>query len=174
MRSSRVGGWDLTKWLERLSASAKVATVLGSIPASSDTVEFEGRKMKQCWIKYNMWRKKSKKPPVITQLAIALVHPYDKLEKNDKLALYTYFLTDTGSEPTWHEEYWMTIWCRDGSSYPGNRCDRPAGRQVAWSGRAECCWRVRAAGRGSSNTARLLGGAHNSIKDYTTWKMQHE
>jgi hypothetical protein len=30
----------------------KVATVLGSIPASSDTMESERRQMKQCWIKY--------------------------------------------------------------------------------------------------------------------------
>ncbi len=28
------------------------ATVLGSIPASSDTVESEGRQMKQSWIQY--------------------------------------------------------------------------------------------------------------------------
>ncbi len=42
-------GWDLSDWLERLTANAKVATVLGSIPASSDTVESEGRQMKQCW-----------------------------------------------------------------------------------------------------------------------------
>jgi hypothetical protein len=34
--------------LERLTANAMVATVLGSIPASSDTVESEGQKMKQC------------------------------------------------------------------------------------------------------------------------------
>ncbi len=32
--------------------NAEVATVLGSIPASSDTVETEGRQMKQCWIQY--------------------------------------------------------------------------------------------------------------------------
>ncbi len=44
-----LGGWDLTEWLERLTANAEVATVLGSISASSDTVE--GRQMKQCWIK---------------------------------------------------------------------------------------------------------------------------
>jgi hypothetical protein len=47
MRSSRV--WmrsvrkrekrDLAEWLERLTANAEVATVMGSIPASSDTVE---------------------------------------------------------------------------------------------------------------------------------------
>jgi hypothetical protein len=35
-------------WLERLTANADVATVLGSTLASSDTVEFEGRQMKQC------------------------------------------------------------------------------------------------------------------------------
>ncbi len=45
-------GWDLVEWLERLTANAAVATVLGSIPASSDTVESEGRQMKQCWISY--------------------------------------------------------------------------------------------------------------------------
>ncbi len=40
-------GWE---WLERLTANAHVATVLGSIPASVGTVESEGRQMKQCWI----------------------------------------------------------------------------------------------------------------------------
>jgi hypothetical protein len=39
MRSSRE--------VECLAANAKVAKVLGSIPLSSDTVESEGRKMKQ-------------------------------------------------------------------------------------------------------------------------------
>jgi hypothetical protein len=39
---------ELTEWLERLTANAKVATDLGSIPASSDTVESEGWQMKQC------------------------------------------------------------------------------------------------------------------------------
>ncbi len=32
---------DLAEWLERLDANAKAATVLGSILASSDTVESE-------------------------------------------------------------------------------------------------------------------------------------
>ncbi len=50
MRSSRVCGWDLAEWFERLAVNANVATVLGSIPASSDKVESEG--MKQCWITY--------------------------------------------------------------------------------------------------------------------------
>ncbi len=31
-----VCGWDLAEWLERLTANAKVVTVLGSIPASSE------------------------------------------------------------------------------------------------------------------------------------------
>ncbi len=34
--------------VDELTATAKVATVLGSIPASSDSVESEGRQMKQC------------------------------------------------------------------------------------------------------------------------------
>jgi hypothetical protein len=35
---------SIAEWLERLAVNAKVATVLGgSIPASSDTVESEGR-----------------------------------------------------------------------------------------------------------------------------------
>jgi hypothetical protein len=41
-------GWDLAEWLERLTVNVVVATVLGSIPVSSDTVESEGRQMKQC------------------------------------------------------------------------------------------------------------------------------
>jgi hypothetical protein len=43
-------GWDLAEWLEHLAVNANVAKVLGSIPASSDTVESEGRQMMQCWI----------------------------------------------------------------------------------------------------------------------------
>jgi hypothetical protein len=39
---------QLVTWFQRLTANAKVETVLGSIPASSDTVESEGRQMKQC------------------------------------------------------------------------------------------------------------------------------
>ncbi len=69
MRSSQ-SGWDLTEsggdlaeWLERLTANAVVATVLGSIPTSSDTVESEGRKMKQCWISYIKKGKKYNKSP---------------------------------------------------------------------------------------------------------------
>jgi hypothetical protein len=42
MRSSVV------EWLDLLTANAKVATVLGLIPASSDRVADEGRQMKQC------------------------------------------------------------------------------------------------------------------------------
>ncbi len=36
-------GWNLAEWLGRLSTNAVVAIVLGSIPASSDTVESKGR-----------------------------------------------------------------------------------------------------------------------------------
>jgi hypothetical protein len=34
--------------VQRMTANAPVATVLGSIPASVGTVESEGRQMKQC------------------------------------------------------------------------------------------------------------------------------
>jgi hypothetical protein len=37
----------LAKWLLRLAVNAKVAAVLGSIPASTDTGKFVGRQMKQ-------------------------------------------------------------------------------------------------------------------------------
>ncbi len=59
MRSSLDCGLDLAKWLERLTANAPVATVQGSIPASVDTVDSEGRQMKQCWIQYEKKIKKS-------------------------------------------------------------------------------------------------------------------
>ncbi len=53
-------GWDIgVPWLERLAVNTKVATVLGSIPASSKTVESEGLQMKLCWITY-MKRKNQK------------------------------------------------------------------------------------------------------------------
>ncbi len=39
---------DLAEWSERLTINAVVATVLGSIPVSSDKVESEGRQMKLC------------------------------------------------------------------------------------------------------------------------------
>ncbi len=55
MRSSRVVVemiWDLDDWLEPLTASAKVALVLGSIPGFSDPLESEGRQGKQCLEKY--------------------------------------------------------------------------------------------------------------------------
>jgi hypothetical protein len=50
--------WDLAEWLERLTANAKVATVLirSHFPAF-DTVESEGRQMMQCWIKYKKIQK---------------------------------------------------------------------------------------------------------------------
>ncbi len=38
--------------VEWLAVDAKVATVLGMISASSDTVESEGRQMKQCCITF--------------------------------------------------------------------------------------------------------------------------
>jgi hypothetical protein len=44
-KGPRIG--DLAKWLGRLTASVKVATVQSSIP-SSHTVESEGWQMKQC------------------------------------------------------------------------------------------------------------------------------
>jgi hypothetical protein len=40
--------WGLNEWFEFLTTSAEAATLLGSIPASSDTVESEGRQTKQC------------------------------------------------------------------------------------------------------------------------------
>ncbi len=55
-------GWDLAEWLERLAANANFATVLGSSPASSDTVQSEGRQMKQCWITYIKKIKSQKSP----------------------------------------------------------------------------------------------------------------
>jgi hypothetical protein len=58
-----VSGWDVAEWLERLTDNAEVATVLGSIPASSDTVESEGRQRKQCWIQ-NIENVFSNNPPV--------------------------------------------------------------------------------------------------------------
>ncbi len=65
--------------LERLTANAEVATVLDSFLASSDTVESEGRQMKQCWIQYI---KNQKNPPVINkEKPIAVVSSKVQLPK---------------------------------------------------------------------------------------------
>ncbi len=56
-----VKGWDLGEWLERLTVTVKVATVLGSNPAaSSDTGKSEG------------WQNKvlSKYPPKLPSLTV--------------------------------------------------------------------------------------------------------
>ncbi len=59
------------EYLERLTASAEVETVLGSIPASSDTVESEGRQMKQ--VEESTFIKKSEKPPCKELVSTTLV-----------------------------------------------------------------------------------------------------
>ncbi len=70
MRSSRAV--DEMSRVERLAVNANVATVLGSIPASSDTVESEGRQMNQCWITY-IKRKKEKKIPFHASCPLVLI-----------------------------------------------------------------------------------------------------
>jgi hypothetical protein len=90
MKSSQVSfcRWNLAKWSERLAVDAKVATVLGSFPASSDTVESEGRQMKQCWIMYIKIKKIKKIPPLLS----FCLKKYAKegLKKLNKLAYCTY------------------------------------------------------------------------------------
>jgi hypothetical protein len=56
--------------LKLLTANAEVATVLGSMPAFSETVESEGREMKQCWIQYI--EKKPYNPPVLKMKLIII------------------------------------------------------------------------------------------------------
>jgi hypothetical protein len=65
-------GWDLAEWIERLAVNAKIATVLGSTPASSETVESEGRRMKQCWITY--MKKTTNSPFMYICTVFNLVH----------------------------------------------------------------------------------------------------
>ncbi len=50
-------------FVDEMEVNAKVATVLDSIPASSDSVKSEGRQMKQCWIMYI--KTKNLKTPLI-------------------------------------------------------------------------------------------------------------
>ncbi len=65
--------WDeiyLAEWLERLTANAVVATVLGSIPASSDTVGSEGRADEALLNIVHKKRKKFKKIPLLKNIGI--------------------------------------------------------------------------------------------------------
>jgi len=68
------------EWFELLTA--RVATVLGSIPESSDTVESEGRPMKQCRIKCI---KNFKKSAVVIFYSITVY--VDKFEKNENIGM---------------------------------------------------------------------------------------
>ncbi len=56
--------YSIAAWLERLTASDVVATVLDSIPASSDTVESEGRPDEAVLNIVHKKKKKAKKSPV--------------------------------------------------------------------------------------------------------------
>ncbi len=69
-------GWDLAERLERLVVNAKVATVLGWIPASSDTVESGGGRgqMKQFWITYIKKLKKIQKRSAFIYHGIFRLH----------------------------------------------------------------------------------------------------
>jgi hypothetical protein len=55
------GMWMSAEWLERLTANVEVANVLGSAPASPDTVESEGAAYEAV---LNKVQKKSKKIPL--------------------------------------------------------------------------------------------------------------
>ncbi len=61
-------GWDIAELFRVSDCPFEVATVPGSIPASSYTVESEGQQMKQCWIK-NIF-KNPKNPPVCLNMCI--------------------------------------------------------------------------------------------------------
>jgi hypothetical protein len=65
---------SIAKWLERLAVYAQVATVLGSIPASSDIVESEGQQMKQCLVTFI--KRKKQKNPLLSCLFVILWSSY--------------------------------------------------------------------------------------------------
>jgi hypothetical protein len=104
-------GWDLAVWLERLTANAVVATVLGSIPASSDTVKSKGRQMKQCWILYIKNPKNSpfKVFSVLTNVSSSwfiyvdpLLHCLANIKRLALLSLiHSYKPTPISSPPLW-------------------------------------------------------------------------
>ena len=74
---------------------AVVANVLGSIPASSDTVESEGRQVKQCWILY------LKNPPLRTGiLAFSSVPDCLKLQACEP---------PTAMGRHWNSQLWVSL-----------------------------------------------------------------
>jgi hypothetical protein len=72
-------------WLERLTANAVVATVLGSMPASSDTVESEGRQMKQC---LNIVHNKKITKKLAKEYSSEGVHTVMYQKKQQKFVMY--------------------------------------------------------------------------------------
>ncbi len=125
MRSSRVWMWySRAEWLERLTANAVVATVLGSIPASSDTVGSEGRQMKQWWILY---MKKKKNP--------------EKIPLKKKSFIYSTYLKLIMLLFTWNSSFKTCLKYRSLQNCQVNICipvwrvaGRQAGRQAVFPG----------------------------------------
>jgi hypothetical protein len=66
--------------IARPTANAIAATVLGSIPASSDTVESVGRQMKQCWIQYIEEEENPKKIPLFFYFVLPGFQPATKVQ----------------------------------------------------------------------------------------------
>jgi hypothetical protein len=74
---------------------AIVATVLASIPTSSDTVESEGRQMKQCRISYIKRKKKKKSGPLrnISQIRMDTTVPrLAEMDRNEGFLTYIVFM----------------------------------------------------------------------------------
>ncbi len=91
MRSSRVWMTSSREWMRSTrvvrasdSQCRIVATVLAPIPASSDTVESEGRRMKQWWISY-----KKQKNPYFSFFFLPWFSSL--LWKEERLLLWCYF-----------------------------------------------------------------------------------
>jgi hypothetical protein len=81
--------WDLAEWLDRLTANATVATVLGSISTSSDTVGAAGEAV---WNKIHEKPKKSLQIVVLKWNRWSLKPPCVVKTKNAQIAFYWFSL----------------------------------------------------------------------------------
>jgi hypothetical protein len=67
--------WDLTEWLERLTANAEIATVLSSTPAPSDTLESGGADEAVLNTANNYQRKSDRKMEFFTFIIVSQGFP---------------------------------------------------------------------------------------------------
>ncbi len=94
---------DLAVWLERLTKCRSRNSPLGSIPTSFDTVESEGRQMKQCWIQHIEKKQKKSKKFNIASIA-GLYANFAQKRQNSLHSIFSSDFKETSRNFFWYSQ----------------------------------------------------------------------